>query len=175
MLITLPAPQVATINNILLLATKKYKKQDYHGAIELYTQAIQLDPTNALTFCCRGVTYYQLVDRHKAMVDYDKAIDLAPNLAITYYRRGFLYYLAKKYLSALSDYNKSIELDHNFALAYSNWNYIYRELYGEQEIIMNLQFAVKSFKQKGNAKKYQITMKLVAESIEGDSWGAGML
>jgi tetratricopeptide (TPR) repeat protein len=167
--------ETTTNNDILLSAKTKYKDRDYLGALAEYTKAIQLDPQDALAFCCRGVAHYRLGDGYKAMADYNKAIEIDPNLAIGYYRRGFLHYVAKDYLSAIADYNKSIELNPDFALAYSNRSYVYRELYGEQEATVDLRFAAKLFKQQGNLKKYHSTMKLINKISGGDSWGSGML
>jgi tetratricopeptide (TPR) repeat protein len=162
-------------SDILLSAKTKYKNGDYQGAITAYTQAIQLKPGDALAFCCRGVAYYRLGDGTKAMSDYNHAIKVDPTLSMAYYRRGFLHYIAKDYLSAIDDYNKSILLQPNFALAYSNRSYAYRDLYGEQEAAIDLRFAAKLFKEQGNLKKYQSTMKSINKISGGDSWGSGML
>jgi tetratricopeptide (TPR) repeat protein len=167
--------QTSTTSDILLSAKTKYKNGDYLGAITAYTQAIQLNPRDGLAFCCRGVAYYRLSDGARAMSDYDQAIKIDPNLSMAYYRRGFLHYIAKDYLRAIDDYNKSILLQPDFALAYSNRSYAYRDLYGEQEAAIDLRFAAKLFKEQGNLKKYQSTMKSINKISGGDSWGSGML
>jgi tetratricopeptide (TPR) repeat protein len=162
-------------SDILFSANVKYKNRDYLGALTDYTQAIEIDPTNALAFCCRGVVYYRLGDKQDSIIDYNRAIELDPNLAIAYYRRGFLHYIAQDYVMAIADYNKSIELDPYFALAYSNRGYVYRDLYGEQEAAIDWRFAAKLFKEQGNIKKYQSTMKLINKINDTGSWGSGML
>jgi tetratricopeptide (TPR) repeat protein len=167
--------EIAKSHDILLSAKSKYKNRDYQGSIAEYTKAIQLKPTDALAFCCRGVAYYRLGDGAKALLDYNRSIELDPTLAVAYYRRGFLHYLAKDYLNAIADYNKSIEIQPDFALAYSNRSYAYRDLYGEQEAAIDLRFAAKLFKQQGNLEKYHSTMKSINKISGGDSWGSGML
>jgi Flp pilus assembly protein TadD len=82
-------------SDILSSANEKYKHRDYLGALTAYTEVIQIDPTNALAWCCRGVAYYRLGDEHDAMTDYNRSIELDPKLSIAYYRRGFLRYVAK--------------------------------------------------------------------------------
>jgi tetratricopeptide (TPR) repeat protein len=161
--------------DILSAANVKYKNRDYLGALTDYTRSIQINPGDALAFCCRGVAYYRLGDEYNAMIDYSRSIDLDPALAIGYYRRGFLHYTAKRYVMAIADYNKSIELQSDFALAYSNRGYAYRDLYGEQEAVIDWRFAAKLFKEQGNIQKYQSTMKLVNQVIDIGSWGSGML
>jgi tetratricopeptide (TPR) repeat protein len=162
-------------SDILSFANLKYKQGDFLGALTAYTEAVQVDPTNALALCCRGVAYYRLGDEENARIDYNRSIELDPTLAIAYYRRGFLRYVAKDYVMAIADYNKSIELNPSFALAYSNRGYVYRDLYGEQEAAIDWRFAAKLFKEQGNIKKYLSTMKLINQIIDTGSWGSGML
>ncbi len=156
-------------------AQPRSKNGDYVGVIDRYTQAIQLNPGDALAFCYRGVAYYRLGNGNSAMADYNRAIELDPNLSIAYYRRGFLQYLAKDYISAIADYNKAIELKPDFAIAFSNRGYAYRELYGEQEALIDFRWAAKLFKEQGNSEKYH-TMINAIEWIGGiDSCASGML
>ncbi|WP_373547160.1 tetratricopeptide repeat protein [Chamaesiphon sp.] len=162
-------------NDILSSANAKYKDRDYLGALTAYTEAIQIDPNNALAICCRGVAHYRLGNDRDAMIDYSRAIAIDPKLAIAYYRRGFLRYLAKDYLGAIADYNKSIELKPDFALAYSNRGYAYRDLYGEQEALLDWRFAAKLFKEQGNITKYQSTMRLIEHIYDDASCASGML
>ncbi len=167
--------EITTNSDVLSSAKAKYQEQDYLGALIEYTKAIEINPSDALAFCCRGVAYYRLGEHQKAMIDYTRSIALDPTLEVAYYRRGFLHYVAKDYLSAINDYNKSIELNPKFALAYSNRSYAYRDLYGDQEAVIDLRFAAKLFKEQGNMQKYHSTMKSINKISGGDSWASGML
>jgi tetratricopeptide (TPR) repeat protein len=172
---TYSSTEVTINSDLLFSANAKYKDGDYLGSLTDYTQAIQLNPDDAMAFCSRGVAYYRLGEEQKAIIDYTRSIELNPNLSIAYYRRGFLHYTAKDYVSAIADYNKSIELQPDFALAYSNRGYAYRDLYGEQEAVIDWRFAAKLFKEQGNLAKYTSTMKLI-EKINGvDTFASGML
>ncbi len=158
-----------------VVAKSKYKDRDYAGVIEQYTLAIQLNSSDALAFCYRGVAHYRLGDTNMAMSDYNRAIDIDPNLSIAYYRRGYLNYLAKDYISAIADYNKAIEFKPDFAVAFSNRGYAYRELYGEQEALIDFRWAAKLYKEQGNLEKYDSMMNAI-EWISGvDSCASGML
>ena len=170
-----PVTEISTNSSLLLSANTNYQSRNYYGAIAEYTKAIQLDPTDALAFCSRGVAYYRLSDGHKALTDYNRAIELDPQLSIAYYRRGFLHYLAKDYSSAIVDYNRAIDLKPDFALAYSNRGYAYRDLYGEQEATLDWRFAAKLFKEQGNLAKYQSMMLLIEKISGADSCASGML
>jgi tetratricopeptide (TPR) repeat protein len=51
---------------------------DRQGALEDYTQAISLNPNNALYYLWRSQLYHETGDQSKAMADYNTAIRLAP-------------------------------------------------------------------------------------------------
>jgi tetratricopeptide (TPR) repeat protein len=173
--LTCSPTEITIASDILSSANTKYKNRDYLGALTDYTQALQLDPNNASAFCCRGVAYYRLGDRQNATIDYNRSIEIDPTLAIAYYRRGFLHYTAQDYVSAIADYNKSIELKPDFALAYSNRGYAYRDLYGEQEALIDWRFAAKLFKEQGNLVKYKSTIELIDQITDVDTFASGML
>jgi tetratricopeptide (TPR) repeat protein len=52
--------------------------EDKHGALQDYTQAINLHPDNPLFYLWRSQLYYEIGDKLKAMTDYNTAIRLAP-------------------------------------------------------------------------------------------------
>ena len=165
----------AATSDTLLSANVKDLNHDYQEVIIAQTQAIELNPDDALAFYNRGVAYYRLGDQKSAIADYTQAIELNPLLAIAYYRRGYSSYLAKDYSSAIVDYNRSTKLKPDFALAYASRGYAYRDLYGEQEALIDWRFAAKLFKEQGNLQKYQDLMKSI-ELVNGDeSCASGML
>ena len=165
----------AATSDVLLSANVNDSNHDYQGIIIAHTQAIEINPHDALAFYTRGVAYYRLGDQQSAITDYTQAIELNPLLEIAYYRRGCSYHLARDYSSAIVDYNRSIKLKPDFALAYASRGYAYRDLYGEQEALLDWRFAAKLFKQQDNLKKYQDLMRSI-ELVNGDeSCASGML
>jgi Flp pilus assembly protein TadD len=71
---TIYAPVKDSItSDIISSANLKYKQGDYLGSLTEYTEAIHIDPTNALAFCCRGVAYYRLGDEENAKIDYNRS------------------------------------------------------------------------------------------------------
>ena len=165
----------AATSDISVSANVNDSTHDCQEVIIAQTQAIDINPDDAVAFYTRGVAYYRLGDQQKAIADYTQAIDLNPLLAIAYYRRGCSYYLAKDYSTAIVDYNKSIKLKPDFALAYASRGYAYRDLYGEQEALIDWRFAAKLFKEQGNLNKYQDLMRSI-ELVNGDeSCASGML
>jgi tetratricopeptide (TPR) repeat protein len=170
-----PDTNVGIIDRVSASAKSESKERDYPAIVVQYTLAIQLNPDDALAYCYRGVAYYRLGDGNSAMADYNRAIELDPKLAIAYYRRAYLQYLAKDYIGAIADYNKAIEFKPDFAVAFSNRGYAYRELYGEQEALIDFRWAAKLYKEQGNLEKYLGMMNAI-EWISGvDSCASGML
>ncbi len=57
---------------------RRQNLEDKDGALEDYTQAINLHPDNPLFYLWRSQLYYEIGDKLKAMTDYNTAIRLAP-------------------------------------------------------------------------------------------------
>jgi len=57
---------------------RRQNLEDKDGALEDYTQAINLHPDNPLFYLWRSQFYYEIGDKLKAMTDYNTAIRLAP-------------------------------------------------------------------------------------------------
>jgi tetratricopeptide (TPR) repeat protein len=96
------------------------QQQVFEKAIADFTQAIRLDPNNALAYGERGNAYADKGDYDRAIADHTRTIKLDPNNAAAYSNRGLAYYYKVDYDRAIADYTQSIKLDPNFALAYYN-------------------------------------------------------
>jgi tetratricopeptide (TPR) repeat protein len=86
--------------------TKRYL-QDFKGAIVDYTNAIELDPTNAYYYYNRGKAKGMAEDYRGAIADYTKAIELDPIYVDAYYNRGHVKYLLNEKNAACSDWSKA--------------------------------------------------------------------
>ena len=104
------------------------ENREYQEAIEHYTEAIQLDPNNALAYNNRGNAYLSLGQYQRAIQDYDKAIQIDPNYAHAYNMRGGVYYRLGENQRAIQDYDKAIQIDPYYAIAYNNRGYTYEAL-----------------------------------------------
>jgi tetratricopeptide (TPR) repeat protein len=105
-----------------------YNKGDYKTTIADFTQAIKLDPNDAMAYNNRGIAYDELGDYGKAIADYTQAIKLDPSFAYAYYNRGNAYDDLGDYKTAIDDYNQAIKLDPNYAEAYCNRGVAYLAL-----------------------------------------------
>ena len=92
---------------------------DYKGAIFEYTQAIRLDPDDALAYINRGNAKRKLGQHRAAISDYDTAIRLKPDYALAYINRGYAKYKLGQHRAAISDYDSAIRLKPDDDLAYN--------------------------------------------------------
>ncbi|AFY35499.1 serine/threonine-protein kinase [Calothrix sp. PCC 7507] len=112
-----PKP-VGNAKEIYQRGVGKYEIGNYSGAVKDLTQAIELNPKNALAYNRRGDAFYRLGEYQKAQADSSKAIQLNPRDANAYYDRGFTFYELGKYPAAIADYTKAITLNSRNAYAY---------------------------------------------------------
>jgi tetratricopeptide (TPR) repeat protein len=93
-------------------------KRDYNRALEVFNEAIRLDPEYAPAIKNRGAVYLDTFDWSRAINDYNKAIYLEPKYAEHYYNRGASYSGMGDYDPAIADYTEAIRLNfYNKALA----------------------------------------------------------
>lgn len=69
-------------------ASEAHLQQQYPKAIQLYSEAIDLNPSYAKAYAARAGIQGQLQNYPAAIADYDQALQLAPNLAAAYGGRG---------------------------------------------------------------------------------------
>ena len=105
-----------------------YFNGDYNNAGAEYSQAIKLNPQNAIAYRNRGTTYANLQNYAYAAKDYSKVIELEPNNASAYVGRGAAYIYMGQYNSAISDLTKAIELNPNDPLSYYNRGICYQAI-----------------------------------------------
>ncbi len=120
-----------------------FKLKEYKQAIDDYTQAIKLDPKNAIYYNARGTTYSQLKDYKQAIDDYSQAIKIDPKDAFYYGSRGFTYFQLKDYKQAIDDYSQAIKLDPKKAIYYNARGTTYSQLKDYKQAINDYTQAIK--------------------------------
>jgi suppressor of G2 allele of SKP1 len=71
-------------------AKEAFFDDDFSLAVDLYSQAIDLDPNNPNLFADRAQAYIKLNSFTEAVSDANKAILLNPTLSKAYLRKGYL-------------------------------------------------------------------------------------
>ena len=93
---------------------------DNDKAIATASEAIRLNPDDAVAFTNRGLAHSRKGDYDQALADYDEAIRLDPKYARAFNNRGFAYSKKGDPDRAIADYSEAIRLSPNFARAFCN-------------------------------------------------------
>ncbi|GAB4824812.1 Serine/threonine-protein phosphatase 5 [Ancistrocladus abbreviatus] len=89
-----------------LLANEAFKVHKYSQAIDLYTQAIELNNRNAVYWANRAFAHIKLEEYGSAIQDASKAIEIDLKYSKGYYRRGAAYLAMGKFKDALKDFQQ---------------------------------------------------------------------
>lgn len=71
-----------------MLGNRKVSDQNYPEAIKLYSEAIKLNPNNAVYYANRAAAYSKQGDHEKAVEDSLKSAEVDPNYSKAYSRAG---------------------------------------------------------------------------------------
>lgn len=109
------------LSNLKLREGNKYRDEGNHKQAEkFFTEAIELNPDNALAWHNRGWAYIEQKRYKQALTDFNKASNLSPNSELPYFGRGWVYNQQKQYAAAIKEYDKVIELNPRYAIAWNN-------------------------------------------------------
>jgi tetratricopeptide (TPR) repeat protein len=97
-----------------------YVKNDFEESVDLFSRAIQYDPTLALFYVCRGAACLKLENAREAIDDFNRAIKLDPLYARAYHLRGLAYEKFGEFARAFRDFDRSLEIDPEYAAAYQS-------------------------------------------------------
>lgn len=88
-----------------------FKRKDYALAIDAYTQAIDLDPTDATLFSNRSLCWIYLGQAEQALSDAKTCRSLRPNWAKACYREGAALRLLLRFEEAANAFYDGVQLD----------------------------------------------------------------
>jgi regulator of sirC expression with transglutaminase-like and TPR domain len=131
-----PTPSV---DIFLTEADKAAESGDWENAIENYTQAISLSPSNTAAFHRRGIAYEEVGNLEQAINDFNQAVAIDPNYAPAYNSRGVTYFNLGSLEFALEDFGKAIEVDPTYATSYKNRALVQKERGLPQVVLIDLQ------------------------------------
>lgn len=97
---------------------EKLKNEDFKGALEDFTKAIERDPELAEAYLHRGYVYGNKGELQEALADFNQAIAIDSAYIEAYYNRGFIYHFFEDYHKAGADFDKVIELNPEDTEAY---------------------------------------------------------
>ena len=98
----------------------------YERAVACWTEAIELNPNNALAYESRGYYFlYYTRDYPASLSDYTRAIELRPSVADNYFYRGLCYLNQDDIEPARLDFEHALMLSPGMSGAYGELAYIY--------------------------------------------------
>ncbi|CAN6281912.1 unnamed protein product [Urochloa humidicola] len=90
---------------------KAVERKDYAGALKFYSEAIKLDPEDAILFSNRSFCHVKLGEALEAFGDANTCIKLRPEWTKGYYRKGSALMCLKEYKQACDAFMAGIKLD----------------------------------------------------------------
>jgi stress-induced-phosphoprotein 1 len=88
-----------------------FSNGEFESAVDCFTRAIALDPSNHVLYSNRSAAYAQLGDYEQALQDAEKTVALKPDFAKGYSRKGAaLEFLGRKQ-EARQTYEKGLDVD----------------------------------------------------------------
>tara|TARA_R110002096_G_C14612424_1_gene723525 strand:+ start:960 stop:2306 length:1347 start_codon:yes stop_codon:yes gene_type:complete len=125
------------------LADEQYRAGNYVQAIQIYDQAILVNPQNSLNFHDRGVVYGAMKNYERAITDMLIAESLNPRNPHHFFEKGRFHYETKAYEMALAELNHAIVLDDEYAHAYLYRGKTLVEMGREHQGLADLKTAVR--------------------------------
>ncbi|WP_051203755.1 tetratricopeptide repeat protein [Hugenholtzia roseola] len=177
--------EAADVRILYGLGLSYFYQQQIEAAIDTYTQALALAPTQAEIWSDRGVAYFHKGNKTAALNDLDEAQRLEPHNPYRYSSRAYIRASLKDLEGAIQDYEKAIELDPDDAVAYNNLGLLQDQLgykqkaqkfYKKADALAQDQADAPSFAPKKEARKgeeedapvSQAEFKALKESILGN-------
>jgi tetratricopeptide (TPR) repeat protein len=94
--------------------------KDTAGALRAFSQALEIEPDNALAHGGKADAYRLRADYGQAVAAYTEALRLDPRSAQLFNSRGLVFHRQGEHDNALTDYTAALRLDPRFAVAYHN-------------------------------------------------------
>ena len=105
------ADQKLSANQKVLDAHNLIIAGEYSKAVELLTEAIQLDSKNSMAYFQRACAYAKLNQAKPMIEDLNIVIEREPQNAMAYFDRGLAYQAIRRIDDAIADYQMTLQLD----------------------------------------------------------------
>ncbi|MBW1706052.1 MAG: tetratricopeptide repeat protein [Deltaproteobacteria bacterium] len=92
--------------------------QRYDLAIKAFSEAIEVNPRNAVAYCNRGVARFFTGDHEQAIADFTRAVEINPGYTEAYCNRGGLWAKKGDRKKAVADYTRALEIHPRYPVAY---------------------------------------------------------
>lgn len=154
-------------SEILIQANKASLERDYKKAFNLYTDYIQINPSDFRGYFNRGTSAYNAKNYASAIQDFTKTLQLNPIFMEAYYFRGQSFYHLKKYRNAISDYSYGLLKKPNNSSFLKLRADAYAERGQKDSALIDLNNAIETDKLSGDLYKRRAELKVKLNDIEG--------
>ena len=117
-----------------------YQLYNFDGAINEYTEALNMDPELVEVYISRGNTYSGKLEFNAARNDYNTGAE--KNEEWGPYARGYALYLDKDYNAAIREFTQAIEQNVNLLAAYNDRGLCYQNLRNHDQAIADFNAAI---------------------------------
>ena len=85
------------------------KAKEYQEAVDAYSKSIELNSSEAATYCNRAMAYLRMKNYARCIEDADKTLEMEPDYVKAYHRRGKAYLATNKFELAIRDFQFILE------------------------------------------------------------------
>jgi len=110
---------------------KLFAAKDFDGAVEKFSQAIEIEPTNHVLYSNRSGAYASLKQFDKALEDAKKTTEIKPDWSKGFSRKGAALHGLGKLFDSSEAYKEALDLDANNAQAKSGFDAVTRAIDNE--------------------------------------------
>lgn len=108
---------------------------DLQGALDVFTQAIALNPSDALSYLSRGIALSTMGNNQQAVEDFNTTLSLDPNNPAAYHNRGIVFSALGDYAQAVADYDAALALNPNDPMVYYNKGIAHKQAGDYQQFV----------------------------------------
>ncbi|KAF0989060.1 hypothetical protein HZS_6889, partial [Henneguya salminicola] len=134
------------------LASEKVKLKNYYEGIELYSEAIELDPSKAVYYSNRSFCYEKVESYGLAVGDATKAIEIDPNMIKAYFRRAIA----------------NLSVGH-LKLALDDFTYLFKKFPRERTISERYKYCSSKYREQLLAKAIEYVEKSAFDIVDLES------
>ncbi|KAK6520028.1 Hsp90 cochaperone [Arthrobotrys conoides] len=110
-----------------------FSAKDFPKAIDLFSQAIEIDPTNHVLYSNRSGSHASLKNFDEALKDAIKCTEIKPDWSKGWSRKGAALHGTGDLIGAIDAYEEALKLDANNATAKQGLNSVHEAIRREQE------------------------------------------
>jgi tetratricopeptide (TPR) repeat protein len=159
------------VDALLAQAASAADDRDFDRSVQLYDEAIALNPAHAEAYYKRGNALRNAGRMEAAVASYGKAIEILPAYAHAYCNRGVAEQSLGLTAQALSSYDRAIALDSTDAVAHYNRALLMQELSRWGEALASYDRAIRIDPQFADAQ-YNRSLTLLVQGDFANGWRA---